>query len=156
MVVQTLEDGIGTDFMLFSIGLVLPVSGYTYFLWFCPVAHAIFLTIAQRHWSGGRRGGDTTIFFVEFSLMSEELRLMTSNELFGRSIRFVLFVSAFPGFSLGMNTHGLRSDKQNTSCDHIQVSFGVILGILCRRCLSYQKRSFYISIVISRRKGVSE
>jgi hypothetical protein len=45
--------------------------------------------------------------------------------------------------------------QQNVSHDHIRLS-ELYSGILCRRCLSYQKRGFYISGTIFRRKGVSE
>ena len=58
---STSEDSIlvvlGIDFMFLSIGFMLPVSGYTHLLWFCPVTH---LSKSQRHWRertrfGGRR-----------------------------------------------------------------------------------------------------
>ena len=39
--------------MLLSVRLVVPVSGCTNFLGFCPVSHAVFLTITQRHGRGG-------------------------------------------------------------------------------------------------------
>jgi hypothetical protein len=40
---------------------------------------------------------------VWITLRADSFRSMT---LLGRSIRFVLFVSAFPGFSLGLSEHG--------------------------------------------------
>jgi hypothetical protein len=41
--------------MLFLVQLVVPVSGCANFLGFCPVLHAVFFTITQRHWKGGRK-----------------------------------------------------------------------------------------------------
>ena len=41
--------------MLFSKRPVVPVSCPRNLLWLCPVSHAVFLTIAQRHWRGGQK-----------------------------------------------------------------------------------------------------
>ena len=51
--IETLKSGIGADLVLFSVWLVVPVSGCTNFLGFCPVSHAVSLTITQRHGRGG-------------------------------------------------------------------------------------------------------
>ena len=80
VLVQTSEDGIGTDLMVFSKGFALPVCSCTHLLWFCPVKHAAFLTITQRHLERERLGGEETRIMCQW-----EFRLMTSN-----NFRFVL------------------------------------------------------------------
>ena len=49
--IETLKSSIRANLVLLAVRLVVPVSGCTNFLGFCPVAHAVFLAIAQRHGS---------------------------------------------------------------------------------------------------------
>ena len=111
--VESSKSGVGANWnhlMLLSIGLVVPVSCPRDLLWLCPVSHAVLLTIAQRHWREGKREARGGSLLLEIQVGSTRMTRsstksqsgsMTSYVSFGRSIRFALFGSAFPGFSLG-------------------------------------------------------
>jgi hypothetical protein len=53
--IETSESSIGANLALFSVWLVVSVRGCTNFLGFCPVLHAVFFIITERHGKGEER-----------------------------------------------------------------------------------------------------
>lgn len=76
--VESSKSGVGADLMLFSIGLVVPVSCPRDLLWLRPVSHAVFLTVTQRHRTRKLQQAEVSameVCDVKFKLPGPELQV---------------------------------------------------------------------------------
>ena len=150
--------------MIFSVWPVVPVGGCTNLLRFCPVLHAVSLTITKRHRRGeeGRQGriqvAKSALDLVRDAWIWQSTRSqsgsMTSHVCLVRPIQFVLFVSAFPGFSLGLRPSEKPRKLDRTRENQIQlILFSFKFCCWMNGLLEYIKPDPYKSNILLR-KGI--